>query len=112
MGRERRPSILRPPEGRLTLVNGGSWRADGGDSRLNLAVPAQAEGVAMVRLRLRLFKPLDPTTWKMATNAYRNQLDDAGLAAASALSVPMINVIDVAPASWPTPLVHQGLGVA
>jgi tetratricopeptide (TPR) repeat protein len=67
----------------------GSWRAENGDSRLSLAVPAQADGVASVRLRLRLFKPLDPTTWNMAATAYRNRLDWPGLAAAEARSLVM-----------------------
>lgn len=73
----------------MTRVDGGSWRADGGDSRLSLAVPTQAKGVAAVRLRLRLFKPLDPTTWNYAATAYRNRLDRAGLEAAQARSIPM-----------------------
>lgn len=88
----------------------GSWRAEKGDSRLSLAVPAQADGVASVRLRVRLFKPLDPATWNMAATAYRNRLDWPGLAAAEARSLVMADELTadsvLARLEWS----HEGLG--
>jgi tetratricopeptide (TPR) repeat protein len=95
----------------MTAVQGQGWRADGGSSSLRLAVGTQPGGVAAVTLRLRAFKPLDPTTWTYASTAYRNRLDWAGLEAARGRSLPMADlaVADsvLARQEWAT----EGLGI-
>ncbi len=80
----------------LTRVADGIWRADAGNATLALPVLAQRDGIARVRLRLRLFKPTDPTTWQMVAPAYHNRLDEAGLAAAQArtLVLPSLAAAD------------------
>ena len=89
----------------------GVWRADSGSSRLSLPIAVQAGGISTVRLRIRAFKPLDPTTWNYAATAYRNQLDWAGLQAATTRSVPQADLATadsvLARQEWAT----EGLGV-
>ena len=97
------------PEG-MTAVD-GVWRADSGTSRLSLPIAVQSGGVAMVRLRIRAFKPLDPTTWTYAVTAYRNQLDRAGLQAARARSIPQADIMTADSVLARQEWAKEGLGV-
>ena len=94
----------------MTLTD-GRWRADSADARLSVSVPAQPGRISLVHLRLRAFKPLDPTTWTYASTAYRNRLDWAGLDAARTRSVPLADIVTadsvLARQEWAT----EGLGV-
>jgi tetratricopeptide (TPR) repeat protein len=94
-----------------TPVGNGIWRADGGDSRLIIPIAPQPEGIGSLRLRMQLFKPLDPTTWNYAVTAFRNRLDAAGLALVQPRSVPMADMLTadsvLARQEWAT----EGLGV-
>jgi tetratricopeptide (TPR) repeat protein len=77
----------------LTRAGQYAWRAEAGNAILALPVLAQRDGIARVRLRLRLFKPTDPATWDMVVPAYRNRLDAAGLAAAQARTLLLPTVL-------------------
>jgi hypothetical protein len=72
-------AALRVPTGGLSPVHmkpvAGSWQAEGGDAGLTVPVASPPDGIGRVRLRIRLFKPLDPTTMNLAATAYRNRLD-------------------------------------
>lgn len=94
----------------LTRVEGG-WRADAGDSRLSIPVPPQAGGISLVRLQLRAFKPLDPTTWTYASTAYRNRLDWAGLEAARTRSVPLSDIVTADSVLARQEWASEGLGI-
>jgi tetratricopeptide (TPR) repeat protein len=59
-------------------------RAEAGEAKLLVAVPPQPGGISLVRLRLCLYKPVDPATWQMVVPAYHNLLDESGLVAAEA----------------------------
>jgi tetratricopeptide (TPR) repeat protein len=85
-------------------------KAEAGEAKLLVSVPLQPEGISAVRLRLRLCKPVDPTTWEMVAPAYHNMLDESGLAAAWArtLLLPSTAAADsvLLRPSWAT----EGLG--
>jgi tetratricopeptide (TPR) repeat protein len=57
-------------------------------STLSVAVPVQAAGIEQVRLRIRLFKPVDSKMWGTVGTAFHNLLDTLGRAAADARTVP------------------------
>jgi tetratricopeptide (TPR) repeat protein len=62
----------------------GLFEARGGHTRLQLPLAPVDEPIGIVRLRLRLFKPVDAGTWDTIDRSYRNKLNYAGLAAAKA----------------------------
>lgn len=65
----------------MTIDGPGRYRPDSVTAALHTDVPPIPHGVALLRLRLRLFKPVDPGTWTMARKSYANTLNGAGLAA-------------------------------
>ncbi|HEV8150797.1 MAG TPA: tetratricopeptide repeat protein [Gemmatimonadales bacterium] len=95
----------------LTAVAEGSWRAEGAEAKLLVVVPPQPEGIATVRLRLRLCKPVDQATWALVVPAFHNLLDENGLAAAQSrtLLLPSSAGADSV-LLWPR-WATQGLGV-
>jgi len=94
----------------LTPAGDRTWRADAGLATLALPVLAQRYGVVRVRLRLRLFKPTDPATWQMVVPAYRNRLDEAGLAAAQARTLVLSSILLADSVLQRPGWAHDGLG--
>jgi tetratricopeptide (TPR) repeat protein len=70
----------------MAPISEGSYRALGPSASLRLAIPPQPKGVALVHLRLRLFKPADQDLWSMVETSYRNLLRYDDLKAALARS--------------------------
>jgi len=66
----------------------GAVIPQGYESTLSVAVPPQAAGVEQVRLRIRLFKPVDSKLWGAVMAAYHNQLNIAGQDSAYVRTVP------------------------
>lgn len=62
----------------MTSAGQGVWRADQAAGTVSVPVAAVAAGVSTVRIRLKLFKPLDQTTWDLARAAYRAQPVELG----------------------------------
>jgi tetratricopeptide (TPR) repeat protein len=95
----------------MTSVAGLGWHADSGSSSLSIPVPAQPAAIAAVTLRIRAFKPLDPTTWTYASTAYRNRLDWGGLAAVQERSFPMTDLATADSVLARQLWAYEGLGV-
>ena len=55
----------------LTSAGQGIWRADSASGALSLVLNPLPTAVGAIRIRLKLFKPLDQTTWDLARAAYR-----------------------------------------
>ena len=70
----------------MAPIGVGSYRALGPRASLHLDIPPQPKGVAVVHLRLRLFKPTDADLWSMVETSYRNLLRYDDLKAALARS--------------------------
>jgi hypothetical protein len=66
----------------------GAVIPQGYESTLSVAVPPQPAGVEQVRLRIRLFKPVDSKLWGAVMAAYHNQLNIAGQDSAYVRTVP------------------------
>ncbi len=66
----------------------GAVIPQGYESTVGVAIPDQAAGIEQVRLRLRLFKPVDTKLWSAVVAAYRNQLNTVGRDSADARTVP------------------------
>jgi len=89
-GRVGRPDPIVPRSLDLATIEyrrgtreGSAFVPDSGGA-VAIPVPAQPLGVARIRLRLVLFKPMDAGLWALVARSYRNLLDPAGLAAARA----------------------------
>jgi tetratricopeptide (TPR) repeat protein len=65
----------------------GAFRARDSTAAIRLSLPSTPDGVAAVRLRLGLFKPIDRSLWGLVARSFRNLLDSAGLEAASRRTV-------------------------
>lgn len=70
----------------------GAVIPQGYESTLAVGVPVQPAGVEQVRLRIRLFKPVDTKLWAAVMTAYHNQLNSAGQDSAYARTVPFASV--------------------
>lgn len=70
----------------MAPIRGGIYRPLGPGASLHLDIPPQPKGVAVVHLRLRLFKPTDQDLWSMVETSYRNLLRYDDLKAALARS--------------------------
>jgi len=66
----------------------GAVVPQGYESTLSVTIPPQPAGIEQVRLRLRLFKPVDGKMWETVQVAYHNLLDAAGRDRATARTVP------------------------
>ncbi len=87
-----RPQVLDPAglRGPATAAAEGGWLpAD--TASLALGVPALPGGASRLRLRVRLFKPVDRDLWRQVQKSYQNLLDAPGLAAATARTLPFEN---------------------
>ncbi len=60
----------------------------GSASTVSVAVPDQPQGIEQMRLRLRLFKPVDRQMWGTVAGAFQNLLDASAKADAAARTVP------------------------
>jgi tetratricopeptide (TPR) repeat protein len=63
----------------LEMPEGGPLHPTGPDTRVAFRLPPVASGVAGIRLRLRLYKPVDEALWQLVAKSYRNILDTDGL---------------------------------
>jgi len=66
----------------------GALVPQGYESTLSLSIPPQTAGIEQLRLRIRVFKPVDAKLWKTVSTAYANLLDRAGRDSAEARTVP------------------------
>jgi tetratricopeptide (TPR) repeat protein len=64
---------------------------------LRLALPPETRDWVAARLRVRLFKPVDPELWRQVAAAYRNLLDWEGLEAAQGRSDPAVAASEAGP---------------
>jgi hypothetical protein len=53
------------------------------------SIPSLRAGVTGVRLRIRVYKPVDEDLWQAAGKSYRNLLDHAGFSSAAARTVAL-----------------------
>jgi hypothetical protein len=61
-----------------------------GDSTLAaFSLPVLPTGIAGVRLRVRLYKPVDDELWQSVVKSFRNLLDEGGLAVATDRTLPL-----------------------
>jgi len=70
-------------------VEGGALRPTGATTGVEYPVPRLRSGVAGVRLRVRLYKPVDGALWQAVRKSYRNLLDEAGLTSAAERTVTL-----------------------
>ncbi len=82
--------------GRPGPGTGASARLDTGpilpssdSASVAVRLPALAAGLGELRLRVRVFKPVDAGLWALVVRSHRNLLDGEGLAAATARTAPM-----------------------
>jgi len=80
-----RPSALMSME----PVEGGALRPVGAATGVEYPIPQVRAGVAGVRLRVRVYKPVDGALWQVVRKSYRNLLDEAGLASAMERTVTL-----------------------
>lgn len=73
----------------MTAGPHGSLISKDNTATLALAVGVQPDGVEQVRLRIRLFKPVDSKMWGTVGTAFHNLLDTLGSTAAGARTVPL-----------------------
>jgi hypothetical protein len=52
-------------------------------------LPALPQGIAGVRLRVRLYKPVDDELWQSVQKSFHNLLDEKGLAAVVDRTLPL-----------------------
>jgi len=64
-------------------VEGGALRPTGDSTLVAYPLPALSTGIAGIRLRLRLYKPVDDELWQWVSKSHRNLLDQDGLADAA-----------------------------
>jgi tetratricopeptide (TPR) repeat protein len=88
------PVTLEPARfaGRNATAASTGWLPADTTGAVSIQVPPDAQGVSRVRVRLRLFKPLDRELWGLIRKSYRNLLDEAGLAAVAERSLPFDGV--------------------
>jgi len=67
----------------------GALRPTGDSTLAAYPLPALPTGIAGVRLRMRLYKPVDDELWQSVEKSFRNLLDEKGLAAAADRSLPL-----------------------
>ncbi len=58
-------------------------------ARIAVRLPPLAGGLGELRLRVRVFKPVDAPLWTLVARSYRNLLDGAGLREAAARTAPL-----------------------
>jgi hypothetical protein len=66
----------------------GAVIPQGDASTVSVAVPPQPAGIEQVRLRIRLFKPVDAKLWSAVKAAYRNQLNAIGQERVDVRTIP------------------------
>ena len=79
------PSALQ----KMEPVEGGALRPTGDTTLVEYSIPSSRSGVAGVRLRIRVYKPVDEDLWQAAGKSYRNLLDQPGLASAAERTVAL-----------------------
>ena len=67
----------------------GALRPTGESSAAAYPLPALPSGIAGVRLRVRLYKPVDDELWQSVEKSFRNLLDENGLAATADRTLPL-----------------------
>ncbi len=98
VGVPQRRSEVRVPVTPLTMEGmtpgpHGAVLPQGYESTISVAVPSQPAGIEQVRLRLRLFKPVDSDLWETVQTAFHNLLDTAGQVSADARTVPFASAV-------------------
>jgi tetratricopeptide (TPR) repeat protein len=91
----------------LAPAGPGTWRADAATGALSLALQPLATDIGAVRIRLKLFKPLDQTTWDLARAAYRN--DPAELSRLSQRTIVLGSAALADSAFWRPEWAREGL---
>jgi tetratricopeptide (TPR) repeat protein len=79
------PSVLSG----LEPAAGGALRPTGDSTMAVYSLPMLPAGIAGVRLRVRLYKPVDDELWGWVEKSFRNLLDERGLTAAADRTVPL-----------------------
>jgi hypothetical protein len=71
------------------MTEQGALRPTGDSSLAAYSLPALPTGIAGVRLRVRLYKPVDDELWQSVVKSFRNLLDEGGLAVATDRTLPL-----------------------
>jgi len=71
----------------LEVAGDGALRPTGRATRVVYRLPPVAAGITGIRLRLRLYKPVDEALWRQVAKSYLNLLDAEGLQLATERTV-------------------------